>query len=48
MREKNCLTMLDPFHVKYGKELTAGLSVAPIVSDLLMVTATQIGLGTYL
>ncbi|XP_033493413.1 high-affinity choline transporter 1-like [Epinephelus lanceolatus] len=45
MREKNCLTMLDPFHVKYGKELTAGLSVAPIVSDLLMVTATQIGLG---
>ncbi|XP_042358434.1 high-affinity choline transporter 1-like isoform X2 [Plectropomus leopardus] len=45
MRDMNCVTMLDPFHIKYGKVLTAGLSLAPVIMDVLCVAATLIGLG---
>ncbi|XP_049927014.1 high-affinity choline transporter 1-like [Epinephelus moara] len=45
LRERNCVTMLDPFHAKYGKALTGGLSLASLCVDALMVTTTLIGLG---
>ncbi|CAJ1066839.1 high-affinity choline transporter 1-like [Xyrichtys novacula] len=45
MREKNFVTMLDPFRVKYGKVLTAGLCLASLIVDVVWVTATLIGLG---
>ena len=46
MREAKYVTMLDPFHIKYGKVLAAGLSLASIILDFLVVPATLIGLGT--
>uniref|UniRef100_UPI0037E89AD8 high-affinity choline transporter 1-like n=1 Tax=Semicossyphus pulcher TaxID=241346 RepID=UPI0037E89AD8 len=45
MREKNCVTMLDPFHMKYGKALTAVLCLASIALDVVWVPSTLIGLG---
>ncbi|XP_074503163.1 high-affinity choline transporter 1-like isoform X2 [Sebastes fasciatus] len=45
MRERNYVTMLDPFHAKYGKVLTAGLCLASVSLDVLWVPATLIGLG---
>uniref|UniRef100_A0A671X6F8 High-affinity choline transporter 1-like n=1 Tax=Sparus aurata TaxID=8175 RepID=A0A671X6F8_SPAAU len=45
MREANYVTMLDPFHIKYGKVLAAGLSLASIILDVIWVPATLIGLG---
>ena len=45
MREKRCMTMLDPFYVKYGKLLTAGLSLMSIFMDLFWFPTTLIGLG---
>ncbi|XP_037639124.1 high-affinity choline transporter 1-like isoform X3 [Sebastes umbrosus] len=45
MRERNYMTMLDPFHAKYGKVLTAGLCLASVSLDVLWVPATLIGLG---
>ncbi|XP_068183365.1 high affinity choline transporter 1-like isoform X2 [Antennarius striatus] len=45
MRERNYVTMLDPFHIKYGKAITAGLSLASVVNDIVLLTTTLIGLG---
>ncbi|XP_068184080.1 high-affinity choline transporter 1-like [Antennarius striatus] len=45
MREKNYVTMLDPFHVKYGKVITAGMSLFSVIYDLILSTTTLIGLG---
>ena len=45
MRERNYVTMLDPFHDKYGKELAAGLCLASICMDVIWVQATLIALG---
>ncbi|GLD74545.1 high-affinity choline transporter 1-like isoform X2 [Lates japonicus] len=45
MRERNYVTMLDPFHFKYGKVLTAVLSLASIFMDVVWVPTTLIGLG---
>ncbi|KAM9345470.1 high-affinity choline transporter 1-like [Symphorus nematophorus] len=45
MRDRNCVTMLDPFHIKYGKVLTAGLSLASLFIDVVWVPTTLIGLG---
>ncbi|XP_039640159.1 high-affinity choline transporter 1-like [Perca fluviatilis] len=45
MRERKYVTMLDPFHAKYGKVLTAGLCLVSIFLDLLWVPTTLIGLG---
>ncbi|XP_068597529.1 high-affinity choline transporter 1-like [Brachionichthys hirsutus] len=45
MRERNYVTMLDPFHIKYGKVLTAGLSLASVTNDIILLTTTLIGLG---
>ncbi|XP_042358436.1 LOW QUALITY PROTEIN: high-affinity choline transporter 1-like [Plectropomus leopardus] len=45
LRDRKCVTMLDPFHAKYGKVLTAGLSMASLFVDVLWVPTTLIGLG---
>ncbi|XP_068184073.1 high-affinity choline transporter 1-like [Antennarius striatus] len=45
MRERNCVTMLDPFQIKYGKVITAGLSLVSLLLDLLWLPSTLIGLG---
>ncbi|XP_059215824.1 high-affinity choline transporter 1-like [Centropristis striata] len=45
MRDRKCVTMLDPFHAKYGKAVTVGMSLVSIVLDLLWVPTILIGLG---
>ncbi|XP_076598399.1 high-affinity choline transporter 1-like isoform X1 [Chaetodon auriga] len=45
MRERNYVTMMDPFHIKYGKVLTTGLSLASLITDVVWVSATLLGLG---
>ncbi|XP_068597147.1 high-affinity choline transporter 1-like [Brachionichthys hirsutus] len=45
MRERNCVTILDPFMVKYGKVVTAGLSLVSLCLDVILVPITLIGLG---
>ncbi|XP_070834239.1 high-affinity choline transporter 1-like [Chaetodon trifascialis] len=45
MREKNYVTMMDPFHIKYGKVLSAGLSLASVINDVVTAAATLLGLG---
>ncbi len=45
MRDRNYVTMLEPFHEKYGKAWTAVLSLASVVIDVVWVPTTLIGLG---
>ncbi|XP_069565397.1 high-affinity choline transporter 1-like [Brachyistius frenatus] len=45
MRERRCMTMLDPFQVKYGKVVTASLSLVSMCTDAIWVPTTLIGLG---
>lgn len=48
MRERKCMTMMDPFYDKYGKVLAAALSVFSVFVDLMWVPTTLTGLGTSL
>ncbi|XP_061915390.1 high affinity choline transporter 1-like [Entelurus aequoreus] len=45
LRERHCVTMLDPFMLKYGKVLTGALSVTSLFLDVFWVPATLIGLA---
>lgn len=45
MRDRKYVTMMDPFHLKYGDRLTGLLSVAPLLSEIIWVTSTLISLG---
>lgn len=45
MRNNKYVTMMDPFQIKYGKVATAALSVASLISEIMWVTGTLIGLG---
>lgn len=45
MRDRKYVTMMDPFQIKYGKVPTAALSLATLVSEIMWVTGTLIGLG---
>ncbi|XP_074530381.1 high-affinity choline transporter 1-like [Halichoeres trimaculatus] len=45
MREKKYVTMMDPFQIKYGHTISGLLSLALLISDILWVTGTLIGLG---
>lgn len=47
MRERKYVTMMDPFQIKYGKSISGALSVALLISDLIWVTGTLIGLGEW-
>lgn len=46
MRAKKCVTMLDHFHLKYGKVLAAVLAVASMSLDVLALGSILICLGT--
>lgn len=46
LRELKCLTLLDPFHMKYGNVLSAPLCLASVLLDMLWVGTTLIGLGS--
>lgn len=39
------MTVMDPFQIKYGKVPTAALSLASLISEIMWVTGTLIGLG---
>ncbi|XP_068184027.1 high affinity choline transporter 1-like [Antennarius striatus] len=45
LRERNCVTMLDSFHMKYGKVITAGMSLISLFIDVTWLPATLTGLG---
>ncbi|XP_042349761.1 high-affinity choline transporter 1-like [Plectropomus leopardus] len=45
MRDKKYVTMMDPFQIKYGNVVSGALSVALVISDIIWVTGTLIGLG---
>ncbi|XP_056265575.1 high-affinity choline transporter 1-like [Pseudoliparis swirei] len=46
MRERRYLTMMDPFQIKYGKVPMTLFAVATLVTNILWVTTTLIGLGS--
>lgn len=46
MRDRQCVTMLDPFHAKYGKAITTAMSVISLLLDVIWVPTTLTGLGT--
>ncbi|XP_035525720.1 high-affinity choline transporter 1-like isoform X2 [Morone saxatilis] len=45
MRDQKYVTMMDPFQIKYGNVISGVLSVALLISDIIWVTGTLIGLG---
>ncbi|KAG8003988.1 High affinity choline transporter 1 [Nibea albiflora] len=45
MRDRKYVTMMDPFQIKYGNSISGVLSVALLISDIICVTGTLIGLG---
>ncbi|XP_059215309.1 high-affinity choline transporter 1-like [Centropristis striata] len=45
MRNNKYVTMMDPFQIKYGKVPTAALCLASLISEIMWVTGTLIGLG---
>lgn len=45
MRDRKYVTLMDPFHIKYGDKLTGLLSVAVLMSEIIWVTSTLISLG---
>lgn len=45
MREKRYVTMMDPFQIKYGKVLSGVLVLPCLLSDVLWVSCTLLGLG---
>uniref|UniRef100_UPI0037E983E3 high-affinity choline transporter 1-like n=1 Tax=Semicossyphus pulcher TaxID=241346 RepID=UPI0037E983E3 len=45
MRDKNYVTMMDPFQRKYGKPLSGLLAVVPFISEMMWVPVTLISLG---
>lgn len=46
MRDRKCMTMLDPFHQKYGKAITTVLSLVSLFLDVIWIPTTLAGLGT--
>ncbi|CAL8297995.1 unnamed protein product [Merluccius merluccius] len=45
MRDNRYITMMDPFHIKYGSVTTATLAIAALASEVMWVAGTLIGLG---
>ncbi|XP_024916710.1 high-affinity choline transporter 1-like [Cynoglossus semilaevis] len=45
LREKNCVTILDPFNEKYGKVLTVGVSIFTLLLDFMNLPLILIALG---
>ncbi len=47
MRDRRCVTMLDPLLMKYGRAVTAVLSLGSLLIDLVLVPLILISLGQY-
>lgn len=47
MRERMYVTMMDPFQIKYGNLLSGALVLPSIMTDVLWVAATLLGLGEH-
>lgn len=45
MRERRCVTMMDPFQAKYGRAVTVGLSLTSLMTEIICVPTTLIALG---
>ncbi|CAJ1058501.1 high-affinity choline transporter 1-like [Xyrichtys novacula] len=45
MRDRQYMTMMDPFQIRYGNVISGVLSVALVISDIVWVAGTLIGLG---
>ncbi|XP_029918492.1 high-affinity choline transporter 1-like [Myripristis murdjan] len=45
MRDRKYITLMDPFQIKYGNIVSGVLSVALLISEIIWVTGTLIGLG---
>ncbi|XP_068184093.1 high-affinity choline transporter 1-like [Antennarius striatus] len=45
LRDRNCVTMLDSFHIKYGKVIMAGMSLISLLIDVVWLPTTLTGLG---
>lgn len=45
MRDKNYITMMDPFQRKYGKSLSGLLAIVPFISEVMWVPVTLTSLG---
>ncbi|KAF3838513.1 hypothetical protein F7725_010281 [Dissostichus mawsoni] len=45
MRDKKYVTMMDPFQIKYGNVISGLLTIALLISDIIWVAGTLIGLG---
>ncbi|XP_042370127.1 high-affinity choline transporter 1-like, partial [Plectropomus leopardus] len=45
MREKNYISMMDPFQRKYGKALAAVLAIVPVIVEIIWVPGLLISLG---
>lgn len=45
MRDKNFVTLLDPFHTKYGKVLAGIMALVSVLNDVMWVPVTMTGLG---
>ncbi|XP_069022090.1 high-affinity choline transporter 1-like [Embiotoca jacksoni] len=48
MREQKYITMMDPFQIKYGKVLSAALVLPCLLTEVLWVSCTLLGLGATL
>ncbi|XP_029912249.1 high affinity choline transporter 1-like [Myripristis murdjan] len=46
MRDKKYVTMMDPFQIKYGKILSGALALPALLTDVLWVSCTLVGLGS--
>ncbi|XP_049428823.1 high-affinity choline transporter 1-like [Epinephelus fuscoguttatus] len=46
MRDKEYVTMMDPFQIKYGKILSGALVLPSLLMDVLWVTSTLLSLGS--
>ncbi|XP_075902234.1 high-affinity choline transporter 1-like [Nelusetta ayraudi] len=45
MREKRCVTLMDPFQAKYGRVVTVGMSLTSLMNEMICLPTTLIALG---
>lgn len=45
MREKRCVTMMDPFQAKYSRVVTVGMSLTSMMNEMICLPTTFIALG---
>jgi hypothetical protein len=45
MRDRRFVTMLDPFHIKYGNGVACPFTILSLISDLIWLPTTLIPLG---